>query len=145
MVIGLVFAGIAGTLILLATRSGDPVEYHKREYRRALRGIAGQMSLLDRWRFQLHLPRSNPQQEYQRHKKALFECGYLEQREFYLSNSPTAPTRRLVQLATNELPRGDDLWSIQTHSNKVLVIQAERHAMKKWDEMVRRVDVAPTE
>ena len=132
-------------LVLVCWPGDSSLEYHKREYRRAMRGITGQIGLLDRWRMQLRLPRSNPIEEYQRHKRALFDRGYLEERAFYLSNSPTPPTRRLVQLATNELPRGDVLWSIQARSNKVLVIQAERHAMKKWEEMVRKVDVPPSE
>ena len=128
-------------LILFFWPGESSLEYHKREYRKAMRAVGGQMSLLDRWRLGLGLPRSNPQEEYVRHRKALFDCAYLEERVFYLSNNPAKPWKRLADLAPKELPKDDDLWSIETHSNQFLVIRAERHAMKKWEEMVRKVDV----
>jgi hypothetical protein len=131
-------------LILAVSAPGEgSIAYHKRECRKAMRGMAGQQTLLERWGMEigwwLGRPVSPPGVRYERHRNALRNLGYLEKREFYLTNSPRQMTARLAQWAQKELP-GDDLWSITCPSNKVLIIQAERRSMKKWEEMVREID-----
>jgi hypothetical protein len=143
LVMGLVVIGVAIVTLAVTIPGEGSVTYHKRVCRQAMRGMAGQQTLLDRWTMEIDswLGRAvvTPGVQYERHSKALRNLGYLEKREFPVTNNPPLVTARLAHWARKELPR-DDLWIVSCPSNKV-VIQAERHSMKKWEEMVRRADV----
>lgn len=137
--IGLLAVLIIGVAAYMLSQPKEgTVEWHKRKCENAMRALNGEHALLDRARNRFGLP---PRRNlYQEHRQALTDLGYLEEREFILTNSPEKPSRALVHWATNEIPQ-DRLWSIGLVSNKFLVIRAERHSMKKWEEAVRRIDV----
>lgn len=114
------------------------VEWHKRRCEKEMLALGGQKTMLDRVRRELGFPPRK--QRYYEHSQALMALGYLEERHFTLTNNPDNPSLVLFQWATNALPQ-DRLWGIGLVSNNVLMIRAERHSMKKWEEAVRRIDV----
>jgi hypothetical protein len=151
VVIAVVLLVIGGgiALLLLLQPPESPVEYHVREYQQAQRKIYGKRTFYETIRDETRMyfghdtDAGSLAMRMERHEKALLDMGYLEKREFRLTNAPvlTLAVRDLSDLARKELPL-DRLWTIgkAPQGTNVLMIRAERHDMRKWEEMVRKVD-----
>jgi hypothetical protein len=129
----------AGAYVFSQPKEGT-VEWHKQACESEARRIF-KPTLFDRARRALDLPpRPN---RYREHRRALVNLGYLEERQFILTNKPAKVLPALRQWATNDL-RQDRLWSMDVISNNILTVRAERHSLPKWEEAVRRIDVPET-
>jgi len=156
--IALIAAAFLASLITWILKSKDlQIAYHKKAYIRAEERLLGKQTFGERaedaWRKALGMEPiirsinmadpNNPEARRELHEKALLGLGYLEKREFCLTNKGVDDAVKiLARVAPKELPKAR-LWQIgpsETKSN-VVMIRAERHDMPKWEKLVREVDV----
>ena len=127
---------IGGAAYFLSQPKEGTVEWHKQACESEARRIF-KPTLFDRARRLCDLPaRGN---RYREHRQALVDLGYLQERQFTLTNKPKKVLPALHRWATNQLPQ-DRLWSMDVTSTNILTIRAERHSLVKWEEAVRRID-----
>jgi type II secretory pathway component GspD/PulD (secretin) len=133
-------AGVAvAVAVLVLTGLGERgIEYHKREYLKALRGttMRDRAHNLFLWLAGKRPPSGWPQPSKQalKHENSLIALGYLERREFIVSNRPAAK----MVLAHRNLP---ECFRIEQPRANVLVIVAPKDEMPIWEEVVRKADV----
>jgi hypothetical protein len=128
-------------------------EYHIRKYLDAEKEAHGQtftQRVGAMWRnwigdsSQRWMDMSNPNNPYarmDRHEQALIHLGYLEKREFYLTNIAGRRVAYELQVVASK-GLDDQMWraySFEPETNKIEV-RARRVDMRKWEEMVRKVD-----
>jgi hypothetical protein len=140
LIIGVIAVSVIGVAAYILSQPKEgTLEWHKREYENHMRRLDGKRTLLDRIRSAFGLSR-RPDRHLE-HRRALIDLGYLEEREIILTNNPKGFSQALIQWATNEFPQ-NCFWLFGVRTNNVMFLQAERHNMKKWEEAVRRIDVA---
>ena len=157
LIIGTVAAVAIGIAAWILRPWETRIEYHIRKYQQTERELAGKRTVLQRaWQEirpllgyrippQTVFDMMNPPAlaVWKTHEQALLNLGYLERREFPLTNRAWRECwKTLPELARKELPK-DRLWRISMHSTttNVIVIQAERHDMAEWERMIREIDV----
>jgi hypothetical protein len=114
------------------------IDYHKREYLEALNDT----TLRDRgrhflgWVARKRPPsgRPEPSKRLLTHERTLVALGYLERREFIISNRPAA----YLILAHPNLP---ECVRIEEPATNILAIVAPRDEMPIWEDIVRKADV----
>ena len=140
VVAGLVLIAIVlGTYLFSQPRRGT-VEYHKRKYEEA-----HEVGVVGKW-----INSSGPailQELYWRpkrrridfHLKALLEAGYLERREFVVSNRPARAIR--LKILDEDFAGIPCFTHVGTNRIEVLAIASE---MGRWENAIREADVPET-
>ena len=144
IIIGLLILSVIGIAVFFVSQpERGSVEWHKREYLRA-----EEWSRVERW-IHINAPyklekaqarRKSEQRE--RHLKALFELGYLEERVFVLSNSLTKE-RANAFWTLHDVFTNDALGvsCIRDMGTNTITVVGLREQMPQWQEAIRKMDV----
>ena len=145
IIIGLV-AAIGVVVFLVSGPKRGTVEWHKREYLAELDRLHGKESLVKRFVRGIYewtglgQPIGQTDRGVVAQENALIKLGYLERREFILTNLPTGNAVQAIgREAATAIP---GLCRITTgEKTNVVVVTALREDMPKWDVLIRKLDV----
>jgi hypothetical protein len=138
---------VAGYLLSLPTKRS--VEYHRQEYLKSR-----QPGLIEtwhnRWNVGLGKDRSwthakRRTERGARHRAALVELGYLEQRTLVLTNHVPVdlPWRDAMARAGKTIPKQRlEFFTFKTHMQSI-TLMAPPEDMDTWDKLVKEMDAAP--
>jgi hypothetical protein len=150
IIIGLLAAAVIGVVVfLISGPKRGTVEWYKREYLAELNRLHGRESLVKRFVRGIYewtgigQPIGQTERGVVAQENALIKLGYLERREFIITNLPIGNAVEVIgREAATAIP---GLCRITTgEKTNAVVVTAVREDMPKWDELIRKLDVPET-